>query len=751
MAIKRKIMFLTIGVILAAATAAAVYISPWWGAWGEPPTPVYVTIVVHNEEATHATTYQDYRENLEYYLNHREMLRKFALMLHTHGVRFNFQSDWTFLVACGMYENAEVRSNTEGKNIVRYLKEELGVEVDPHAHETQYNYADVAYLIENLGVAPSHTVGGFISDPPERSVFEHFLSPIRGAHYDYTWTPEILWGGATYLHENDVAVSGVWRPKDTYSFYQHEENGKLVYVGRYTAEFSGVTELVSKLEGRTIPSGKIYTATIFVSQAVLSEPYINKFEQWVLQLKELESQGKVVLTTIQETVEAWEKNYSAQPNIYFKEGRSPEELGLISVPPLEYDEVTYQRDIRVPSAVAGKEGLVVRLLYPKTCTLSRFENRSPIVVSVPGADYKGSVETGSPADTLLTGFGMTYVYFNFPGGGVPPYQSGGMYDSRGPLCQAALRDVILFALGKKADNNGKLITDLIPYADTTNVGVVGWSNGGNITGVVFDLYGGELSGVRYYVGYENPAGDEYVLVDLGGGLQPNPAYIRGKTYLDSERGSVSSLDPTFLTYEPASQKMFFDFDNDGVLDSGTDYTCGSWYYNGYRYFSTEITEYALSNGIALSLNVAIGEKLESFWENRDMSRHFDTMNLPTLKGALIFASENDHVQNTPDYPHVVVNYQGWSQVVPFVRLNPDASYVGPVFERGGVDVTGTAFTDTDANTLITLGNVENFLEPEIGLQEADSNYITAGVLEMADRVHFDNWDVNLGTMLVSIE
>ena len=709
-------------------------------------TPVYVSIVVHNEEPSNSTTYQDYTANKTYYLEHREMIRRFALMLHSYNIAFNFQSDWAFLKACQMYDNDSVCINTDGKNIIRYLKENLGVSIDPHAHETLYNYADVAYLIKQLGVEPSNVVGGFIAEPPEDSVFDHFTSPIEGWHYDFTWVPEILWGASTYLHQSDTVASGVWKPKDRYHFYQHDEEQNLIYVANYDKSFNGVLELVSALENKEIPDDRIYTATIFVSQQLISEDFIVAFEDVVKQLKQLEYEGKVVLTTIQGAVDAWRNIYKCEPNIYIKNTKTPNVLTN------EYDENANYIDITLPSEVAGEDGLVVRIIYPKDGKERYSNGKSPVVVFVPGANSLGSINAGAAQGSrLMTGFGMTYVYFNFPGGGTPPLKSGGEYDSRGIKCIKALRDVILFALNKKPEKNGYFLSELVPCADVSNVGVVGWSNGGNIVAVTFDLYGNILEGVSYYVGYENPAGDEYILVDLGGGNKPNPAYIPGKTYLDPVKGSVSELDEKHLKYDSASKRMYFDFNENDIYDPEIDYECGCWDYNGKRYFSTEIIELAIGKGIDFSQDgIANLSEANEFWLLRDMSRHFENAktHLKTLKGAIIFSSKRDHVQFTPDYPHTYVNYIGWSGLK-FVRLNPDAAYVRYAFSMIGVNVTGIDFADNDANMSVNLSTMPSLMEPEIGCKNEDAIYVTAAVAEMADRVHYNMWEKNLDHVIVS--
>jgi|Deesub1362B_J571_1020462.scaffolds.fasta_scaffold00078_10 hypothetical protein len=705
-------------------------------------TPVYVSIVLHNEEPGPETGYEDYRFNRDYYSGHREMLRRLALMLYSHGLPLNFQSDWTFLIAVSQFDTAdsEFVLNTNRKNIIKYLHEDLGVEIDPHAHETIYNYADVAYLIEQLEVSPTRIAGGFISDPPTESIYEHFLQPIRGAHYSYTWQAEVLWGNSTYLHTADIPASGVWRPRSRSRFYVHDSNAPLVVIGKYTGTIEGIYDLINKIEQGIIPTQRIYTATIFLSQRELTIESISRLEEELLKLKALASEGKIVFATLQEVFSVWQERFNSAPNIYIPENT------LVTGLQTE-DSFTYQLDRHIPSDVAGSEGLLVRILYPKNIGLARYTvDGAPVVVFVPGADFPGSINTGTPVtDRLINGHGMIYIYFNFPGG----YGGGGTYDSRGPLCQQALRDILLYALNKKTDSEGFTLKELIPYANTENVGVVGWSNGGNIITVVFHKYGSELEGIDYYVGYENPAGDEYVVIDLGSRSQPNPAYQPYSTVLDPVEGSVSVLDTTHLKFNLSEGIFYFDFNGNDVYDPA-DYRCGYRDYNGLRYFSTEILKAASDKGITLPSNIASLEEATAYWTERDMSRHFlqAASNMKTLRGVMVFSSSEDHVQGTPDYPHIVVNYNGWlSADVDFVRLNPDYSYVKTLFSVLGIDTTGVDFTDNDANTAVTLHNVATMTEPELDIPLVDAYYITASVLEMADRLQYDHWEPNLTKVL----
>src|SRR5262249_38899293 len=142
----------------------------------------------------------------------------------------------------------------------------------------------------------------------------------------------------------------------------------------------------------------------------------------------------------------------------------------LKIPPMapEKSVSTY-----IPSEAAGSEGLAVNVIYP---TKTRYREGAPMAVGVPGGDGGSGLEVFTHAAQS----GFAEVRFAFPGGGKPGFMSGGTYDYRGPNCQTALRDVLLFAAGKSKDVEGHTIAQVVPQKmDTANVGVIGWSNGGN--------------------------------------------------------------------------------------------------------------------------------------------------------------------------------------------------------------------------------------------------------------------------------
>lgn len=104
---------------------------------------------------------------------------------------------------------------------MKYLSENLSVSLDPHSHETGgYNYADIAYLLQNkLGVTPTKVVGGHVYDGTGYQNWPKFLaagglalSKYASENSTYKWSPQLLMGGATASHASDSHVSGLWRP-----------------------------------------------------------------------------------------------------------------------------------------------------------------------------------------------------------------------------------------------------------------------------------------------------------------------------------------------------------------------------------------------------------------------------------------------------------------------------------------------------------------------------------------------------------
>ena len=402
----------------------------------------------------------------------------------------------------------------------------------------------------------------------------------------------------------------------------------------------------------------------------------------------------------------------------------------------------------IPSEAAPDKGIVVQLIYPET---PRYPAGAPAVVAVPGADTTGSVTLRKgPIDPWIEQ-GLVRVLFAFPGGGDGATRSGGTYDHRGLASLAAVRDVVRFLRGELPDHNGCTITDLIPYP-IIQVGLVGSSNGGNTAVVAMGLFGKKME-VDWYVGWENPAGVQFTTVDIGSRNKPNPAYIPGSCRLTAD-GAVCDVDYSNLRWDPSASPMgwgpqrswekgvlYFDLNGNGTYDDA-DYTLGAYIgeFAGMekRVYSTAVLEAAVARGLIdpWPEDVATLDEARSYWEIRDMSRYYARVleQLPNLR-AIVIGSVKDHVQATPDYPHIVLHYQGWQEAgIDWIRLNPDAAYVQAVFKRPA------DLVDNDADIQVTYSNILQLLEPE---GAPDEFLRIAAAAELSDRVYTDDWRTNL--------
>jgi hypothetical protein len=163
----------------------------------------------------------------------------------------------------------------------------------------------------------------------------------------------------------------------------------------------------------------------------------------------------------------------------------------------------------LPSESAPGGGLAVNIIYPKK---PRYKDGAPVVVVVPG----GAGPDGLSFDMHAAQMGLVEVRFAFPGGGKAKFQSSGIYDYRGVECQKALRDILLFAAGRMLDSEGKKISEIVPVkVSADNIGIMGWSNGGNIAIVTMAKYADDLQFIGWAAFYESPIGSMSFPPNLG--------------------------------------------------------------------------------------------------------------------------------------------------------------------------------------------------------------------------------------------
>jgi len=178
--------------------------------------PLYLTIVIHNEEDTHGggapkANIPDYDGDEALMHHFAEAMRAFGRMAADHGARINFGSDWTFSHGATLYEPDF------------YLDlEALGHEIDAHAHESAVLYHEVRDAIALAGGHPTHVASGMNEEEIQSQL----------AYFD-DLAPEfrILWGVSLPGHDaGECTATWVWRPSRE-DWTVHDPDGRYIYVG----------------------------------------------------------------------------------------------------------------------------------------------------------------------------------------------------------------------------------------------------------------------------------------------------------------------------------------------------------------------------------------------------------------------------------------------------------------------------------------------------------------------------------------
>ncbi len=406
----------------------------------------------------------------------------------------------------------------------------------------------------------------------------------------------------------------------------------------------------------------------------------------------------------------------------------------------------------VPSEAAPGKGIAVRITLPRR---PRYAEGAPVVIHVPGGFGAG----GRLRPTVLSALGFVEVAFAFPGGRVGPQLSGGTYDLRGKRSLRALCDVVRFAEGLCADSEGRTINDLLKdcKALTTNVGIVGWSNGGNTCGAALVFFGKEMKGLGYYVSMESPYGDGAVAAELGTHeTGVNPAYDRETGRLDLSKLAFDPHAPVRTTLrriripEDLRGALFFDMNGSGRYEEGADFPASAFVAgrgSSIRLFYSlrllgEAEKRNLFQPVRPSF-IADLQDAQAFWRLRDPTPLLDRVGrtCPNL-AVIVYAGIKDHVQVAPDHPHILAQVEGFMRAgIRFVRLNPDRAYVKELL-RGRLP---PGVPDNDAGKHYTRKTIVKCLEPE---EVPRDLCVAAACVELADRIQKAQWAPNLSEVLL---
>ena len=283
--------------------------------------PVYAVLFTHIEDNTPAGTLGS-SQSRQNYLLYRNGLISMGNLAHGHGVPWSLQPDWKMLRAALLYEDVTLTGNTNGKNFLRYLKEDLGVVIDAHSHENGgYNYTDVAHLLDSLGVGGTTVIRGHIWDPgyPQFQEWDRFRVLVAGEMYPGAlWRGDILMGSGTPNHVDDPVVSGVWRPRDRDHYFEDDPSANIVAIGQYKGALSDIAELRDLYRTGAVPANVMLTTSFHVKpSSIISPGGISAIEDTVITpIVAMRDSGAVVATDFTQLVQAWQTSFSSRGFLY---------------------------------------------------------------------------------------------------------------------------------------------------------------------------------------------------------------------------------------------------------------------------------------------------------------------------------------------------------------------------------------------------------------------------------------------------
>ncbi|MBU6340754.1 MAG: T9SS type A sorting domain-containing protein [Bacteroidetes bacterium] len=280
---------------------------------------VYFAFVSHNEET------QNWN-NTPFYTLNRGKLVTIATYFKQYGVKWNMQSDWLYLNNVLKQETPALKALTGNKHILRWMHEDQGVEMDPHAHESQYLYPDVVYLMDSLGLPESKVMGGTIYNANNgMNKWTNLVNGQYGLKFPQKfWRPDYMMGGGTPNHVDDLKYYGFWNPQSQTNYLVHDTTSRLRHIGigcdlkvettsTVSERVSALRDVLQKVQSGQYPSDGFYVQNIFFEQADLNNP---AFAGMLMQIADSVNTwvvaGKAEWKSLKEAYTQWETAYSAR-------------------------------------------------------------------------------------------------------------------------------------------------------------------------------------------------------------------------------------------------------------------------------------------------------------------------------------------------------------------------------------------------------------------------------------------------------
>ena len=291
-----------------------------------PQQKLYINLNSHNE-----TSDGNYDGSTNaFYLTYYTKVKELADSVISKKARWNFQSDFKFLLGALKWDPKTLSNSISGSNLnlVRWMDDSYYIECDPHSHEgtnfgKQMTYADVAHLHDSLGVTNRKNVGGFKWDGLQNgSDWQNFEAGMACITYSWapSWKPNVMWGGSysAGVH-NDLNSYGCWKPggNTTGTFFTHintrrvrnQGNGCELHFTDTTVDSRITSDLrayATNVANGTFATGNFYTQSIQIDVRDFGKTnFINRVCAILDTANKLVAEGKAIWGTISQKDSIW--------------------------------------------------------------------------------------------------------------------------------------------------------------------------------------------------------------------------------------------------------------------------------------------------------------------------------------------------------------------------------------------------------------------------------------------------------------
>ncbi len=280
---------------------------------------IYFNFISHNEETS------QWNGN-PFYTANRLKLISLTNYFQSKGITWNMQSDWVYLSNVLSKETTTLMTQTNNKNILRWMHEDMGVEMDPHAHESVYIYPDVVKLMDSIGLPESKVIGGTIyNDSNGVNIWTNLVNGQNGIIFPAKfWKPTYMMGGGTPNHVADLKYYGLWNPQSITNYLTNDTSVHLTHLGvgcemkikdtTTVAPFvANLRDLVLHVQNGFYPANGFYIQTIFFEQADLNTlPFYNKLIEIADSANAIVTGTNAEWKTFKQAYTIWETTYAKQ-------------------------------------------------------------------------------------------------------------------------------------------------------------------------------------------------------------------------------------------------------------------------------------------------------------------------------------------------------------------------------------------------------------------------------------------------------